>query len=905
MKTLRFPRSCFCFVEILEARIAPAVHEWTGLGANNLWSNDANWVGGSPATDLSGNIDLVFHSNLTSTKRLVMENDIAGLVVDSITFDANGGTNATGGKTSLGYTLNGMPLIIDTGASGQNPFGIDITTGVADLTKGLTETINLRLILSANDATFRIQDTNAKLVLNGDVGLDGHTLTLDVPSNGNKTLLTLNGDLSNGNLTKNGNGFVQLAGNNSQTNTTVNFGVLVVTTDTGLGLRNLGVVTINNPAQVILRGGITVEKPLLNLNANSLGGGLGADGNTTNTFRGSVVLSAIGNVAMGAGVGAADANTRLIIDGLISGGSPGLTLSLNGAGVIEFTQNNTYQGVTNHNGNNGFGALQIDAPGGLGASGSANNMVLNRNGAGPNGSSLWLNFDGTMTESIGIAGAGVGGFGAVRVLGDHVVTITGNIDLFSGAPWTLGVDAAGGLLTLTGVIDSGGTVRPLTKVGAGLLVIGGASANTWVGGINVDDGTLRVTNTTATPLGTGGPVVLHNDSILDLRPGVVVPNEVQVGIHATTSGAGLISGNTFHSTLTLSANGRSGTYVDADGDLVKVTSSRGRLAEQDFVFKFSSDGHQQLQQLTLDAADAKTALNLQAKVQAGSGDGLANVGSVVATNIALGRVTIDGDLGRISSRDIAALTVNSMGVFGTTTQPANGMLTAQINGALGSLNVKATYTNEVLTANGRIGSIKIGASWLSGRISAGADIGSINVIGDMSGLNVANPVTLSAMGKKVAPKSGLDVAIGSIKVGGNVSFASILAGYSTFLSGFNADASVGSVTVGSWAASTLLAGVKAGSDMQNGTTDDVKLSGGVRDNAKIFSRIGAIVIKGTAEGSSGAGDHFGIVAEQIISARIGSGPTAVKLAFTPGPRGPADFFNVGSFGDFGIGEITL
>src|SRR5688572_27306761 len=83
-------------LEVLEDRLAPAVHEWTGQGANNLWSNASNWTNGSPAADVSGDIDLVFHSNLTNAANLVTQNDIANLIVDSITFDANAGTGATG-----------------------------------------------------------------------------------------------------------------------------------------------------------------------------------------------------------------------------------------------------------------------------------------------------------------------------------------------------------------------------------------------------------------------------------------------------------------------------------------------------------------------------------------------------------------------------------------------------------------------------------------------------------------------------------------------------------------------------------------------------------------------------------------------------------------------------------------
>src|SRR4051794_5260391 len=99
-------------LEHLEDRLTPAVHEWTGLGADNLWTNNANWIGGAPtlANDASGDIDLVFHTNLTNPAQLVTQNDIVGLIVDSITFDnlpGTGGVGATGGTSAAGYTING------------------------------------------------------------------------------------------------------------------------------------------------------------------------------------------------------------------------------------------------------------------------------------------------------------------------------------------------------------------------------------------------------------------------------------------------------------------------------------------------------------------------------------------------------------------------------------------------------------------------------------------------------------------------------------------------------------------------------------------------------------------------------------------------------------------------------
>lgn len=532
MKTLRHS------IEILEARIAPAVHTWTGAGTDNLWSNAANWTGGSPATDASGDIDLVFPTNAT---QLVVQNDIASLVVDSITFSAAGGTSANG------YTINGNTFTVNTGAAGQNPFGINVVAGVADATSGITQIFNAGITLSTTDATFRTAENGSRLTFNGNINLGGRTLTFDTAgsNNPNTQSIVIAGDISNGNLLKTGGGTLHLSGDNSYANTTVNQGSVLAKSDTALGA-SAGTITLNDPAQIVLRDGVTVSKATLNLNSNQLNA-FSADGNTTNTFRGSVVLMAgAGGVAFGAGVGAADANTRLIIDGVISGATS--TLSLNGAGVIQFTQNNTYTGLTNHNGNNGFGALQIDSPGGLGAGGAGNGVQLNRNGAGPTGSALWLNFSGTLDdaggvgETINFAGSGVGGLGAIRVLGDNQVVLSGNITHIAGAPWVVGMDSTAASLTTTGVIDSQGANRALTKVGDGTLIIGGSAANTYMGGTFINDGVLSVQNGSATPLGAAaGTVTVNNAGTLRLEAGVTIPNAVLLNAGGTLEGRGTIT----------------------------------------------------------------------------------------------------------------------------------------------------------------------------------------------------------------------------------------------------------------------------------------------------------------------------------------------------------------------------
>lgn len=1026
MQCMKTRARLFPVVEILEDRIAPATHEWTGGGANNLWSNAANWTNGSPATDASGNIDLVFHTNLTNAAQLVMQNDINNLLVDSMTFDANAGTGATGGTSANGYTINGNLIFINATAAGQDPFGIDVGPGVADATNGITETFNTPLTLFGFDATFRTQQNGSRLTFHGDIDLALKTLTINNAGINSSAIqsVVFDGDfLGNGNLIKTGGGTLQLSGDNTVVDTTLNNGVVVATSNLALG-GSAGTITVNDPGQILLRNGVTIQKTTLNLNSNQLGGGLGADGNTTNTFRGAMVLMAgSGGVALGAGVGAANASTRLIIDGVISGATS--TLSLNGAGVIEFTKDNTYTGLTNHNGNNGFGALQIDSPGGLGASGAGNGTQLNRNGAGPTGSALWLNFDGTTNETVQFAGSGVGGLGAIRALGDSAPVITGNITLIAGAPWHIGVDS--GSLTLTGAIDSQGANRGLTKIGAGRLTIGGTAANTYVGGTVVNAGLLSVKNTSATPLGSAASsVTVNGGTTLRLESGVNAANSVLLNAGGTLIGTGAIgslvsddatvspggtiatgnvtldanstfvadingAGSGLHDQLSvngtvdlagarlslaggflatpgtvvtlidndgaeavtgkfagldegariglggqvftlsyaggtnandvvliavpaisdfaIAANGLSATYTDVDGDKVTVKITKGALTASDFTLGFAADNRQQLQLLTLDAADAGTNLSITAKRTKAGGDGFVNVGFINATGVALGTVTISGDLGRINAAAIKSLTVKSFGALGTTTQAAGGSLTSNFSDILSKLTVKSSIRDATLIGTTSIGTVKIGGSFIGGRISAGADLGAVSVRGDIVG-TAASPVIISAFGLATAPTTGPDTAIKSLTVTGGVEFLRVLAGYDTALAAKNADASIGAISVGKdWRSSTVLAGVVAGTDTFVGTADDKKLTGGTRDAAALFSTIASVTIKGQALGTTTNGDTFGIVAEQITKAKVGK----VVLTLDPGERDAADAFALGSTGpgatglpsDFFLREVTL
>jgi hypothetical protein len=83
----------------------------------------------------------------------------------------------------------------------------------------------------------------------------------------------------------------------------------------------------------------------------------------------------------------------------------------------------------------------------------------------------------------------------------------------------------------------------------------------------------------------------------------------------------------------------------------------------------------------------------------------------------------------------------------------------------------------------------------------------------------------------------------------------------------NPDATIGRVLVkGDWKASSLVAGVD---DVTNDGfgRNDVVITGDTTPG--VISKIASVVIKGTATGSTTAGDHYGITAQQIGKVKIG------------------------------------
>ena len=318
----------------------------------------------------------------------------------------------------------------------------------------------------------------------------------------------------------------------------------------------------------------------------------------------------------------------------------------------------------------------------------------------------------------------------------------------------------------------------------------------------------------------------------------------------------------------------------------------------------------------VDSGELKVDGKLASATVGGSlvGGGGAQSGRIRA-NGDIGPVKIAGDVvggtagssGQVRSVDgkIASITIGGSLLGGG--QPAAGSIEA--NAGIGSAKVAVDVKGGgggrsggiFVDGSGNIGSVKIGGSvfsgtgTLSGFISTNGVLGSVQIAGSLIG-TAANPVTIAARGNPLATGT-TDVAIASVSITGHVEFAQILGGYSFDLSPLNADAQIGSVKVGGdWIASSIAAGVVDGGN-GFGNSGDVKITD-ANDSATIFSKIASITIGGQVLGTIGGSDHFGFVAEQIGSFKVGG--TTIPLSSDPAVK---DNRAVGVTGDVTILEI--
>jgi hypothetical protein len=293
------------------------------------------------------------------------------------------------------------------------------------------------------------------------------------------------------------------------------------------------------------------------------------------------------------------------------------------------------------------------------------------------------------------------------------------------------------------------------------------------------------------------------------------------------------------------------TYLDEHDQTVDVHISAGVFnsgnVNEVFTFKSGNNGTQQLQeidltQLTNPSAASGATLTITV-TSPGTAQQPIEVGLINAPGIDLGAVQVNGDLGAINAGaadtnpGLASLTVESMGQYGTATQPPGGSLVSTIQGPLGALTVSApkgstgtgNIDGEFINVNGTIGSVTVTGSLIggkgdySGEISASGDVGAVTVGGALEG--------------------GAGFGTGEIFAGGNLGQVQI--GGNVMGSGGNASGSI--------IANGSLTGVTVGGALEGGAGD---YSGEIGSDVAPFpvlttGNVGPVQIDGNVMGSGG------------------------------------------------------
>jgi hypothetical protein len=350
---------------------------------------------------------------------------------------------------------------------------------------------------------------------------------------------------------------------------------------------------------------------------------------------------------------------------------------------------------------------------------------------------------------------------------------------------------------------------------------------------------------------------------------------------------------------------RKATFTDEDGELVRITVSKGTLKVEDFTIVPTGLGAQlALIDFSSETAFGGTDVSVTAKASSGAAPGnrLATVGYINATGIDLGSIIIKGDLGQIDAGDgqterpaIGSLSARLLGLDGFAAQLLDSSLHSQLAGSLKSLELVGGLNGANLSVAGDIGVLKVTGDVRDSILASDGKIGAIKITGDLVGSGPGS-MLISARGQLAPISNAMALAIGRVQIGGSVSQASILAGFDASGVPISGDARIGAVVVGlNWSASSLAAGVMPNDQGFYGTDDDALITA----NGPIVSRIASIVIKGTATGTLAAGDHFGFVAEKIGAFKVGK----VKLPLTKGAGNDLAGLLVGGHGDLWVREV--
>lgn len=318
------------------------------------------------------------------------------------------------------------------------------------------------------------------------------------------------------------------------------------------------------------------------------------------------------------------------------------------------------------------------------------------------------------------------------------------------------------------------------------------------------------------------------------------------------------------------------TYKDVDGDIVKVAITKGAFSENSFTFdngSFASGNNNTNPQILekFDLSDLQHAgTDIKITVLKGtSGDGLVNLGAILATGNDIGKVSVQGSLVKIEAGDaltlgkgMTSLSAVSLGKLA----PDDFDLadrTSTINGKLGSLALSGDMAGTLIVQGGRqsgIGQIQIGGSLIAGAGSLAGWISSTGAVGKVTiGHDIDGRLADTANEAGIYSKQAIsDVTVGSATVVG-----SIWAGEFMDTGIIRATTSIGKVNVtgdvGVDIASEVEAGESSGAIIaEHGAISAVTVGGDVIGGAGLMSghissetSMGSVKILGSIIGGDG------------------------------------------------------
>jgi hypothetical protein len=197
---------------------------------------------------------------------------------------------------------------------------------------------------------------------------------------------------------------------------------------------------------------------------------------------------------------------------------------------------------------------------------------------------------------------------------------------------------------------------------------------------------------------------------------------------------------------------------------------------------------------------------------------------------------------------------------------AGGQITNSPSSTTGVFSTSGSFSSFTLKGDLVAGRTVAGAeSFFNGAILSFGPIGVLTIGGSVLGNNQTHAV-ISSSTAPVNLATGLETALGIVKVARDVTFTEFLAGYSVSTTPgyttaiFHPDAGIGSITVGgSWFHSIAMAGVEdVGQD--GPTTNDIRPAA---SSADVTAGIGSVIIKGSILDSAATSGFGGFQAEQI------------------------------------------